>query len=434
MARKLFLRLLILSAPVFFVAGCSSTTSVEDVLGPSPRVDAPDLAVYSANYFAVRSHLLALANLYDLPPNGSEKWEEFIKAGVGYVNDRCGRFINAISRYERKHKFVRAEMDAFQTATREVLAEVTKAARIVNLTAAGFNLATRSLDNFHASAILVLPSEAISTVEGQKLAWQDEYKRNYKKYYSSTEAMNAIASYLALCLPENIEATMKSTLQVTRYEVINGKTEAIAIIGGKPLDNPREQPLGQESAPRQCIENPLGPLETDPRKCISVATGKILQAKLCVAVRDAKFGGINSRTRQAIGEYQKARQHRVAGYISNEAQLFDINSSTDCSEQFRGSTYEKFRYEKAGVRKVLHENLAKILSDANFIKKATAKGVTIPGDLAASLRSQAGGQDTFKNNSRQAIELLQRYRGLKQSGTIDDDLSNRIDGGVDALE
>lgn len=157
----------------------------------------------------------------------------------------------------------------------------------------------------------MLPAEVIKTVDDQRRAWTSSYAVNRARYRSSTEAMNAIASYLSICLPENIEASIRNTLQVARYAITapNGKIEPVAVSSTpypEPITflsgNARQAPLPKFARvpPEEPATNSLNPFEAN----LSPAEVKIVQRRLCVIPVDGDLGGANSNTRMRIKTFK----------------------------------------------------------------------------------------------------------------------------------
>ena len=123
--------------------------------------------------------------------------------------------------------------------------------------------------------------------------------------------MNAIASYLSICLPENIEASIRNTLQVARYAITapNGKIEPVAVSSTpypEPITflsgNARQAPLPKFARvpPEEPATNSLNPFEAN----LSPAEVKIVQRRLCVIPVDGDLGGANSNTRMRIKTFK----------------------------------------------------------------------------------------------------------------------------------
>jgi len=301
--------------------------------GPGSAIESENLKISTDNYIAVQQILLTRAGLAHAPADRSQNWLKFIDAGFHYVDERCNRFLAAIHKYDRAYKSKRDQIDALRIVTREILSEVSTAAKVINITASSFNLATKSLDNFRNSLILVLPSDVvIKTVKRERAAFKHALAQKSWTYLWSTRAMNAIAQYLNICVPANIEASIQNTLHLAEYDVTgDGDVVATAIKqSATRMGTTSALHLSPAQPTASRVDRPYSELPDDPGPAMAVGakskyekTGlgigdlKNIQSALCTTI-DGRFG---PQTRESIRSFEFYNRYQGIADPRNDGEL-----------------------------------------------------------------------------------------------------------------
>ena len=232
---------------------------------------------------------------------GSRSWELIVQAGMNDIDVRCDAYLAWLDDKRRSQAPLLAQINALNTASIMIATGSATGSTPLLVVTQAFGLATNTLTNLHSRLLLQVNQ---STVQAVVLRGRSDFREDVKslRIDNRPAAIHVLRSYLNICMPFNIEASINTT--VTAYELggpdalVNRATVITPHTARSSfLLSDSRQPL--PPAPDVVKQkDPATPFEiTLPTRMVSDA-----QRSLCVAV-DGQVGPEGSATRRGIADY-----------------------------------------------------------------------------------------------------------------------------------
>lgn len=212
---------------VLVLAGCGQDRQrLEDLSGPNRSLDPARIAEDTANQNKVLQNLAEQAGLKSLPDEGSADWSKVAEAGFNYVDQKCEDYLDSLFWWDRYRKSATNQIHLLGAATAAGLGLAEAAAKEIALVALGFGLAGETVDNVFNSVLYQLsPSGVQAIVQRSRENYRASVARSAadgKQPVATTRvgAVRLVRSYLALCLPPQIEAEVNKAVGAASYQVV----------------------------------------------------------------------------------------------------------------------------------------------------------------------------------------------------------------------
>ena len=221
-------------------------------------IDKNDVASYVASNDAIMKSLATLASA-DLSATSIE-WLPVVQAGLGYVDMRCQKYMDAIFFFDRMRDTTSKQIQFTGAAAGAALGVVEASKDLIALTPLGFSLADQTINNVGKGLLFELPPSVVQTIVKKK---QDAYRGSLSKSYTSRAvALQVIQNYATICLPPAIEAEVSGA--ITRQEfkpntIPEAKPETPATATTPPASAP-----GNGGAPGPLVPAPPPPPPPPP--------------------------------------------------------------------------------------------------------------------------------------------------------------------------
>ena len=244
--KSLFAQCFIVSVTVLTLAACAHERGRFGLLnGPGTDLDATNIQEYTTAQNQVLENLVILAGINTtgaLPAYGSSDWTPVVQAGINYVDQQCRKYIDALFWWDRGRTTTRNEVNLVGTATAGTLGIIGAAAQPIALTAVAFGVTSASIDNL-ANSILyqVEPSGVRGIVDRTQAVYKEAIKDT--QYKTRPGAVSAIGGYLALCLPETLEAEVNHAIAGAKVEGPPGSTNQAPTVTISTNSNASNSPI-----------------------------------------------------------------------------------------------------------------------------------------------------------------------------------------------
>jgi hypothetical protein len=202
---------------VVFAAGCVDSDRLRLLSGPGVDINAIDLQNYRVNQDVVVQNLMALAGYAPESPIGD--WTPVVDAGIGFVNQRCEAYLDAIFWFNRYKSTTANEISLLGAGTASALGIVQASARDIALVALAFGITAQTVEVLSSSILYKIDPAAVKSLVD---ASQAIYLQSIKdiRYTSRSKAVLAIQGYLNLCLPATLEAQVMAAVNKTTFTVV----------------------------------------------------------------------------------------------------------------------------------------------------------------------------------------------------------------------
>ena len=143
-------------------------------------------------------------------PDCGSNWSAFVQAGMNDIDLRCDGFLTWVDARRRDKEPVLGEITAVSTAASAIMTVTGASSKSLAIAAAAFGLVSATYANWN-SRLLISVNQ--STVQQIVYKGQGDFRDKIKAYAVPDQptAIYLLRSYLRLCLPTTIEASINTT-------------------------------------------------------------------------------------------------------------------------------------------------------------------------------------------------------------------------------
>jgi hypothetical protein len=206
-ARSLVLAVFTASA----LSGCTSGPVWQNRYGPDPIIAASDVQAFSRRQQDVLNAFVASSpeGLYDAD---SIDYYEVVQSGFNYVDEKCDNYLRSLFILDRRRDRVRGGFLLLDKSTTAILNAASASQQAIVIVAQAFGLAAGFTDIFANSYLYNEPSILFSTVDKMRHAYREQAAEEEAEIVTAAAAYGRIRGYLALCMPQTIEAKISETI------------------------------------------------------------------------------------------------------------------------------------------------------------------------------------------------------------------------------
>jgi hypothetical protein len=310
---------------------------------------------------------------------GNNKWDSVVDAGLGYVDEQCGKYIDALFWYNRFKKTTSNQLSITGASTASIMGLLKSSAKQISLVATTFGLTSTSFNNLTSHVLYQLEPSGIKVlIDRSKVAYRSIIEKGRlasprEAAANKPQAMRAIAGYLSLCLPATIETNINTAIQSSQFEKVGSTSAAVpaiqaiefkAKVGNEPKKATDKVSATQPKKYSKYIKYPKGEAEEK----LLFSSGKTIQAALCVN----PDGDFRSDTRTAIALYNAtvkyAASHLDASDQLSSTSISLLTGEKNCDLKVYTNAYERFEYSSQDKIVQLQKNINRALQEDSQLK------------------------------------------------------------------
>jgi hypothetical protein len=257
-------------------------------------------------------------------PSCGSDWSTFVQAGMNDIDQRCDGFLTWLDARRRDKEPVLAEISAINTAVHAIMTVTGSSPKSLDIVTAAFGLASASYNNWN-SRLLISVNQ--STVQEIVYKGQGDFRDKIRSFTVPDQptAIYLLRSYLRLCMPTTIEASINTTTTLVLRDAPIAARRNLVVATTTPsrpaIIRDVNAPLQrQEVLPRAPSGEP-----TDPNIITSV------RLALCLS----PTGGLDDTARRRLGQYlDSIKQRHSEQFLPREMVLLNRlirnNRTADC--------------------------------------------------------------------------------------------------------
>jgi hypothetical protein len=197
-----------------FVAGWTDPELLLNGPGTELYVkDTTERARHEEEYF----RLICLGDCHDNP----DTWLKAIYVGLNDIDDRCDAYISSLRRAKTEGDTYISLLTRTASTTNVILGQSldTKTdARAISIVQAAFGLGTRGLSDYYSRLLLAIPPTTVHQIALKRRTafrtdLQAEIRKDRRTVKSRSDSYFVIRSYLQICLPQSLEASIEEGLE-----------------------------------------------------------------------------------------------------------------------------------------------------------------------------------------------------------------------------
>jgi len=216
---KMRTKAIMMTSVLLMSSGCVEATKISNqkwnyYTSNVPDLNSVDVKAYVGNQKKIFDSIVESTGRPE--SKDGEEFKQVVTAGIGYVNLRCERYIDALFFLNRVRETTSREIQYAGAATSATLALVKASKELIGLAPLGFGLLDQTVNNVGKGLLFDLdPSVVRTLVRKQQVAF---VKSLSARYTNRVDAMLVIQDYAAICLPTSIESEVKSAIANSEYK------------------------------------------------------------------------------------------------------------------------------------------------------------------------------------------------------------------------
>lgn len=219
------IRAAVLAAAAMSMAGCATLGPAMQArrgnyFGNTPDLSADNVLLFEQRQNAILNSFIRLA--YGVEPEqvGADiDWRRVTDAGLGYVDLRCDRFVDALFWFNRIRETTSRQLEYTGAAATAALSVVEAGRQLIGLTPLAFTLLDQTVNNVGQGLLYELdPTSVRILVEEQQTTFLGQLaSTKFDRGDGRTLALQTIQNYASLCLPASIEAEVNRAVGNARF-------------------------------------------------------------------------------------------------------------------------------------------------------------------------------------------------------------------------